>query len=91
MPFNYEDIHCAADFRNFKATDEMDLYFEKIVEFAKATREIYGNDVLMYFNVFSPTFQLNHRMNQTHPDYFTEDEAPIVKLIRRSRGNTDCS
>ena len=82
MPFNYEDIHCAADFRNFKATDEMDLYFEKIVEFAKATREIYGNDVLMYFNVFSPTFQLNHRMNQTHPDYFTEDEAPIVKLIK---------
>lgn len=81
MPFNYEDINCASDLKNLKATEEMDLYFEKAIDFAKRTREIYGNDVLMYFNVFSPTFQISHRMNQTHPN-FAEGEAPIVKLMR---------
>ncbi len=82
MPFNYEEINCASDFKNFKATDEMDAYLDKCVEFAKATREIYGNDVLMYYNVFSPTFQINHRMNQTHP-LITRGklEAPIVTLM----------
>ena len=29
MPFNYEDMNCASDFKNLKATDEMDLYLEK--------------------------------------------------------------
>ncbi len=68
MPFNYEDVHCASDLKNLKATDEMDLYFEKAVEFAKNTRAIYGDDVYMFYNVFSPCFQVNHRMNQVHPE-----------------------
>ncbi len=82
MPFNYEDMHCASDFKNLKATEEMDMYFEKITALAKNVREIYGNDVLMFFNVFSPTFQINHRMNQTHPELFSEKESPIVTLIK---------
>ncbi len=83
MPFNYEEMNCAADFRNFKATDEMDKYLDTCVEFAKATREIYGNDVLMYYNIFSPTFQINHRMNQTHPDKYKDATvAPIAQLIQ---------
>ena len=83
MPCNYEDMNSASDLKNLKPTDEMDLYLDKCVEFAKATREIYGNDVLMYYNVFSPTFQVNHRMNQTHPLMSAGKlEAPIVQLIK---------
>lgn len=83
MPFNYEDMHSAADFRNFKATEEMDLYFEKSIAFAKDTRAIYGNDVYMFYNVFSPTFQINHRMNQVHPEMFADtEEAPIAVLLK---------
>lgn len=83
MPFNYEDITCAADLRNLKAMDDMDVYFQKAIQFAKDTRALYGNDVLMFYNVFSPTFQINHRMNQTHPDMFLfTDEAPIVTLLK---------
>ena len=83
MPFNYEDIHCASDLRNLKPTEDMDLYFKKSIEFAKNTREIYGNDVFMFYNVFSPTFQINHRMNQTHPEkYAGQEEAPIVSLLK---------
>ena len=79
MPFNYEDVHCASDLKNLKATDEMDLYFEKAVEFAKNTRAIYGDDVYMFYNVFSPCFQVNHRMNQVHPEMFAHsEEAPIA-------------
>ncbi len=83
MPFNYEDMHSASDLKNLKPTNDMDLYFEKSVEFAKAVREIYGDDVLMFYNVFSPTFQINHRMNQVFPERFegTED-APIVCLLK---------
>ena len=83
MPFNYEDVHCASDLKNLKATDEMDLYFEKAVEFAKNTRAIYGDDVYMFYNVFSPCFQVNHRMNQVHPEMFAHsEEAPIAQMLK---------
>ena len=83
MPFNYEDMHCASDLRNLKPTADMDLYFEKSIEFAKNYREIYGSDVFMFYNVFSPTFQINHRMNQTHPEkYEGQEDAPIVTLLK---------
>ena len=83
MPFNYEDMNCAADLRNLKPTEELDLYFEKSIQFAKDVRDIYGNDVLMFFNVFSPTFQINHRMLQVHPEMFINcEEAPIAVLLK---------
>ena len=83
MPFNYEDIQCAADLRNLKATEDMDLYFERTIQFVKDLRAIYGNDVLMYYSVFSPVFQINHRMDQTHPGKFnSEVEAPIAALLK---------
>ena len=79
MPFNYEDIQCAADLRNLKATEDMDLYFERTIQFVKDLRAIYGNDVLMYYSVFSPVFQINHRMDQTHPGKFnSEVEARLL-------------
>lgn len=84
MPFNYEDMHCASDLANLHATDEMDAYFEKSIQFAKDTRAIYGNDVFMFYNVFSPSFQLNHRMNQVHPEMFaTSKEAPVAILLKK--------
>ncbi|MBP3940933.1 MAG: hypothetical protein J6D00_05535 [Christensenellaceae bacterium] len=82
MPFDYENVHCASDLKNLKATEDMDLYLEKSVEFAKAIREIYGHDVLMFYNVFSPAFQLSQRMGQVHADkYAGLPEAPIAYLI----------
>ena len=83
MPFNYEEMHSASDLRNLKPTADMDLYFEKSLEFARDTRAIYGDDVLMFYNVFSPVFQVNHRMNQVHPELFSEDEAPIATMMKQ--------
>lgn len=84
MPFNYDEIHCASDLAHLKATDEMDQYFDRIVAFARETREISGDDVLMFFNIFSPCFQLNHRMNMTHPELFTRTkDAPVAALIKK--------
>lgn len=83
FPLNYKDMTCVSDLKNLKDDGEVALYMEKAVEFAKATREIYGNDVLMYYNVFSPTFQVNHSMNLAHPEMFAgSDEAPIVQMMK---------
>ena len=32
MPFNYEEIKCASDLKNFKATEEMDTRVPKTIE-----------------------------------------------------------
>jgi len=82
LPFNYEDMHTASDLRNLAPMD-MDAYLDASVAFAKATREIYGNDVLMFYSIFSPAFQMNHRMNQTHPELKPDTgEDVIVGLVR---------
>ncbi len=83
MPFNYEDMHCAADLANLAPTADMELYMDKSVEFAKRIREIYNDGRLVFYNVFSPTFQINHRMRMTHPELCEDgDRNPIVKLIK---------
>ncbi len=81
MPYHYDEIHKASDLRNFRPEDDLELYFEKSVEFARAIREMYGPDVLIFYNVFSPTFQINHRMNQTHPEMRNETGHIFPKLL----------
>ncbi len=37
----------------------------------------------MFYNVFSPCFQVNHRMNQVHPEMFAHsEEAPIAQMLK---------
>ena len=81
MPYDYEAVKTAADLRDLKPEEDLELYFEKSVGFAKAVREIYGPDVLIFYNVFSPTFQINHRMAQTHPDLKAKLSDPFPLLI----------
>ncbi len=79
MPFNYEDMCCASDLANLAPTADMDLYMDKSVEFAKRIREIYNDGRLVFYNIFSPTFQINHRMRMVYPE---RGNSPIVDLIK---------
>ncbi len=81
MPYDYGAVKTAADLRDLRPEEDLELYFEKSVGFAKAVREIYGSDVLIFYNVFSPTFQINHRMAQTHPDLKAKLSDPFPLLI----------
>ena len=95
MPFHYEDIHCAADMANLQPTEDIEAFLERSVEFAKDLRAVYGPDVLMFYNVFTPAFQVNHRMRQEHPELkddvgesyiswmLKEDPEAVVKGLER--------
>ena len=83
MPFDYASVRTAADLRDLRPERDLARYYEKSVEFAEAVRSIYGDDVLIFYNVFSPTFQINHRMEQTHPDLRGNKAGPFPQLIAR--------
>ena len=68
MPFAYEDAHSAADMADLRPEADLEAYLDRSVEFAKDLRAMYGPDVLMFYNIFSAAFQVNHRMRQTHPE-----------------------
>ena len=81
LPFDYDSIRTASDLRDLRPEKDLERYYEKSVEFAAAVREIYGDGVLIFYNVFSPTFQINHRMAQTHPALRAKAADPFPLLI----------
>ena len=81
MPFDYDAVRTASDLRELRPEMDLEQYFAKSVEFAESVRGIYGDDVLIFYNVFSPTFQINHRMAQTHPALRAKASDPFPLLI----------
>lgn len=81
MPFDYSAVRTTADLRELKPEKDLERYFENSVELARTIREIYGDDVLIFYNVFSPTFQINHRMAQTHPELRADMPNLFPRLI----------
>lgn len=58
LPYDYSEIRTAADLKKIKPLDENNIWFEKSMELVKSYREIYGDDVLIFFNIFAPLTQL---------------------------------
>lgn len=58
LPYDYSEIRTVADLTKIKPLDENNIWFEKSVELVKSYREIYGDDVLIFFNIFAPLTQL---------------------------------
>ena len=86
MPYDYASVRTASDLRRLRPERDMALYFEKCVGLAEAVREIYGDGLLIFYNVFSPTFQINHRMAQTHPALRAASSDPFPLLVAEDAG-----
>ena len=81
LPFDYESVQTTADLRNLQPTEDLERYYDTCVKFAESVRSIYGPDVLIFYNIFSPSFQINHRMLQTHRELFKKGPSPITWMV----------
>lgn len=59
LPIDYSSIQNLEDLRNLKPVSKDHPFFAKNIELVKGVREIFGEDRLLFFNVFSPFNQLN--------------------------------
>lgn len=59
LPIDCSGIQSAEDLKNLKPISKDHPFFAKNIELVKGVREIFGEDRLLFFNVFSPFNQLN--------------------------------
>lgn len=59
LPIDYSNIQTPDDLKNIKPVSKDHSFFTKNLELVKGVREIFGEDRLLFFNVFSPFNQLN--------------------------------
>lgn len=59
LPIDCNGIQSAEDLKNLKPISKDHPFFAKNIELVKGVREIFGEDRLLFFNVFSPFNQLN--------------------------------
>ena len=65
IPYDFSDIHSAADLKKLQPIAEDHPWIEASVKLAKSVREIYGDDILIFFNIFSPLVQLRNGYRKT--------------------------
>ena len=58
LPIDYSGVKTLDDLKNIKPLSKDHPFFTKNVELVKGVREIFGEDRLLFFNVFSPFNQL---------------------------------
>jgi hypothetical protein len=58
LPFDYASIHSVDDLKKLEPLKEDNPWFEKNIELASAVRDIYGNDILIFYNAFGPMTQM---------------------------------
>jgi uroporphyrinogen decarboxylase len=60
LPYDYASISSVKDLKNIKPLDESGEYFTKSVELVQEYRKIYGDDILVFYNIFAPLTQLRN-------------------------------
>ncbi len=58
LPFDYAALQSAADLKGLEPIPETHPWFDKNVELVRTLREMYGDDILIYFNMFAPMTQM---------------------------------
>ncbi len=76
LPYDYSQIQTIDDLDKIKPLPDDHIWFEKSVELAKGYREIYGDDVLIFYNIFAPLTQLRNQVQK----YFTTKD-PVVGFV----------
>lgn len=87
-PFSsYPAVSKAADLRNIQPLPKDHPYFAANLRHARAVREIFGNDTLIFFNVFSPLYHLVNRFGGSSEnldplyEYYREDKEAVAYAL----------
>lgn len=64
LPYDFSQIETAADLKELKPLPEDHSFYAKNEELVKGVRQIFGEDVLLFFNEFSPFNQLLSGLGQ---------------------------
>lgn len=73
MPFDYGSFHSAADLKGMKPLESNDPWIERNVELAQRVREIYGQDILVFCNLFAPMTQMRDGIRMAQGIGFDRD------------------
>lgn len=81
LPYDFSKIRTVKDLDNIKPLDEDTEWFEKNVELVKGYREIYGDDILIFFNIFAPLSQLR---GEVRKNFIGSNIAePVLEFIKQ--------
>jgi uroporphyrinogen decarboxylase len=82
LPFDFSDIHTVKDLKKLQSIPEDHPWFEANVRLIKDVRAIYGDDILIFYNVFAPLTQLRDgvRFANLSEEGFGEDL--VLKFLK---------
>jgi uroporphyrinogen decarboxylase len=80
LPYDYSSIRTVQDLKKIQPLDENGEWFEKNVELVKGYREIYGDDILVFYNIFAPLTQLRNGVQLNFASVPGAD--PVLEFIK---------
>ena len=90
LPYDFKSIRKVEDLEKIQPLEEDNEWFAKSVELAKGYREIYGDDILIFYNFFAPLTQLRSEVNRyaakgnLHRDVVLEFLTQDAKAVARA-------
>lgn len=94
LPIDYSQVETVEDLKKLKPVPEDHPWFAKNVELAKDVRAIYGEDILIFFNIFAPLTQLSNGVGtKENPgrlrEFLKEDPQAVKKALDLIAENID--
>lgn len=80
LPYDYAAFQSAEDLKKVKVLSPDNPWFEKNVELVRTLREMYGNDMLVFFNIFAPMTQLRDGMRVFQ--HFGFDKDKVIDYLK---------
>ena len=94
VPYDLSFVKKAEDLKNIRPLPEDHPWFRKSRELAEAYRRIYGEDVLIFYNVFAPLAHLQAALNAPDAkndrvlDFLKEDPEAVAEALMVIADNT---
>ena len=79
LPYDYAVFKSAKDLKGLECLSDDHPWFEKNLELVRTLRKMYGNDILVYFNVFAPMTQLRDGMRVLQ--HFGFDQDKVISFL----------
>lgn len=97
LPLDLSEIHTVSDLEKLKPLPEDHPWFDISARLARDVRTIYGDDILIFFNIFSPLSQLTAGLSRERKepagnavlDFLKEDAGAVREALNRIAENID--